>query len=553
MARMFPSGCIVCFLLQIGLGASPSLASEPRYFPGSTVKLSQLTGDWDAPRRLKTTTLTETRAGIVATDLGSSFEHKGKLYFLFGDTWGRPGDRDVLAWTENTSPEGLTLGFHKDDDGTFLPITIPGISQGAFEVPSYGISVQDRMYIVFTTDHSRPPWTMGRSVLAVSDDDGRTFTALHDVSRKHFINVALASANRETYPDLPAAQCVLVWGSGKYRASSPRLACIPSRDIGRAEALRYFHGTSDEETGMWSTDEADAVELFHHPVIGELSAGWIPALERWVMLYNSTAPRGIVMRTAALPWGPWSEPTILFNPWRDMGYGRFIHQGWGQSRIDAFEDPGHEWSGGEYGPYLIPRFTQGTSERCTIFFTMSTWNPYQVVLMSADVGYPERRPSRDPVEVHTLPGDRGWSVTGFISEKSSRNGVPYVTTRGPAGDAEMGVAHYGFAFTGDDGNLSFSLRGGEGEVVLIVEKTPPPTVIGDIPAFYRRLKAGDFGRVVEAMAGPKNDDLEVTVRWNLRRHTGKKLRLLVVDHLTGRWGSLDVSPFTITENRMTGS
>ena len=37
--------------------------------------------------------------GVAATDLGSSFEHKGKLYFLFGDTHGRPSDRDAVAWT----------------------------------------------------------------------------------------------------------------------------------------------------------------------------------------------------------------------------------------------------------------------------------------------------------------------------------------------------------------------------------------------------------------------------------------------------------------------
>ena len=63
--------------------------------PGSTKKVSQLTGDVD--RALKKPTLSQTtrRFGIVGTDLGSSFEHKGNLYFLFGDTLGQPGSQGV--------------------------------------------------------------------------------------------------------------------------------------------------------------------------------------------------------------------------------------------------------------------------------------------------------------------------------------------------------------------------------------------------------------------------------------------------------------------------
>jgi hypothetical protein len=118
-------------------------------------------------------TLSQTgkRFGVVATDLGSSFEHKGKLYFLFGDTWGRPGARDALAWTESKDPAKIVLQFHKAKDGKWLPLTVPGIKQGAFEVPSGGISVAGTMYVVCTTDHSKQK-VMGRSVLARSHDDG---------------------------------------------------------------------------------------------------------------------------------------------------------------------------------------------------------------------------------------------------------------------------------------------------------------------------------------------------------------------------------------------
>ncbi len=543
----FFSRYVLFSLLLLGWCVLPLIAGEPQYYSGSTVKHFQLSGDWDAPRRIATTTLTETNAGIIATDLGSSFEHKEKLYFLFGDTWGRPGDRDVLAWTENPSPNDIKLEFYLDDDGKFFPITVPGVSLGAFEVPSYGISVEDRMYVVFTTDNS-PQQVMGRSVLAVSDDDGKTFRSLYDLSTEHFINVALAVAHQEDYSELPAEQCVLIWGSGMYRASSPRLACIPVDEMGQINALRYYNWNSENHAIKWATREDEATELFHHPVVGEFSVAWISQLDRWVMLYNSSDPRGIVMRTAKLPWGPWSEPVIIFDPWIDMGYAQFMHISWDFEQMDTFHDYAREYDwGGEYGPYIITRFTQGTPERCTIFYTLSTWNPYQVVLMSSDVGDPNLLPPHEEDVVKTMPGDSGWEATGYVSGRFSRNGIPHITTWGPQGDAEMYVAHYSFPFDANDGCLSFSIHGGAGEVVLIIDETPPPATIMNIPSFYSRLKGGEFGPVVEAIAGPENNDIDVSVRWNLCRHTGKKLRLFIVDSLTTSWGFVGVSQFSITQ------
>ena len=44
----------------------------------------------------------------------------------------------------------------------------------------------------------------------------------------------------------------------------------------------------------------------------------------------------------------------------------------------------NEW-GGEYGPYIMARFTIAKDGGCRIFYTMSTWNPYQVVVMRSDL------------------------------------------------------------------------------------------------------------------------------------------------------------------------
>jgi hypothetical protein len=40
-------------------------------------------------------------------------------------------------------------------------------------------------------------------------------------------------------------------------------------------------------------------------------------------------------------------------------------------------------TGVPYGPNLIDKFTQNPDGTVTLYYTMSTWNPYQVFLMSS--------------------------------------------------------------------------------------------------------------------------------------------------------------------------
>jgi hypothetical protein len=346
------------------------------YVAESTKKVCQLTGEDDRQTKQPTPSRTQSSAGVLATDLGSSFEHDGKLFFLFGDTWGKPGVRDALAWTESRDPEKIELKFLTGSDGKWLPLTVPGIKHGAFEVPSYGVSIEGKIYVVFTTDHS-PSKTMGRSVLAVSPDGGKTFRQVYDLSASKFINVALWKSERWLY----------VFGSGDYRRSSACLARVELESVENRGALRFFRGLSPDGEPQWSEQERDAESLFRHDVVGELSVAFCPPVERYIMLYNSSSPRGIVMRSAERPWGPWSEAEIIFNPWRDKGYGQFMHaSNLFRKNPDNLSDPkrGLE-NGGEYGPYIMARYTTAVGGGCRIYYTMSTWNPYQVVVMQSDL------------------------------------------------------------------------------------------------------------------------------------------------------------------------
>ena len=355
-ARALSSFFIICTILA---ACSP----EPVYHPGTTRKILQVTGDTDTALRRPTLSKTETAAGLVGTDLGSSFEHDGKLWFLFGDSWGRPGDRDTMAYSTSLAPSSLTITVPVELDGKFRRIEIPGVDQAAYEVPSCGISVGGTMYIVHTTDWYEPAKNMERSVLARSRDNGMNWTWVydlsaafgHDMTNARFINAAMVEVYAADYPgQLPYTfgKVVLIWGSGAYRKSSPALACIPSDQIEVRSALRYFSGFGEDGTPSWSAHESDAADLFDHPQVGEFSTAWLPQIQRWVMLYNADSPRGITMRTALVPWGPYSPGRLILEPWEDGGYGRFLHVSWvEEGHLDAFHDPGHEddW-GGEYGP-----------------------------------------------------------------------------------------------------------------------------------------------------------------------------------------------------------
>jgi hypothetical protein len=370
--------------------AAPSVTREP----GSTRKVCQLTGEVDRQRREATAALTQTRFGLVRTDLGGSFQHRGRIYFLFGDsgpsraaTGERPENGDSIGYTEALTAAGCAgLSLVTAPDGLYRSPHVPGVSLGGFEVPTGGFSDGEAMYVFFATDSSADQ-VMGRSVLARSDDGGRSFRYLYDVSRDAFINIAPAVVSNAAVPGLPAqaGRGVLLWASGPYRQSNPYLAWAPLESIETRSAWRYFAGV-DPDSGRprWSDVESRAVPLFTHPCLGELSVGWNPFLRVWLMLYNCDDPRGIVYRVAAQPWGPWSSAAVLFDPWADGGYCHFIHASWDYWVCDQIHDPGREreW-GGEYGPYLVSRYTTGDSTRSTIYFVMSTWNPYTTVLMQA--------------------------------------------------------------------------------------------------------------------------------------------------------------------------
>jgi hypothetical protein len=199
---------------------------EPAFPPGREIKqterLCQVTGQVDRsvppgqPLHQKYSRPAFNAAAckavhIEGSDLGSSFVHDGKTYFLFGDTrrTGEPTDPypdlDAIAYsTDSQIQGGLNL--------TFLPSPpyCAGIQHGGFNVPCEGFSYAGLMVVFFTTDSKsfttdyladpdRFLTSMGSTVLATSQDNGKTFSPLITWSDDKFIKSPSNAPNCPTH------------------------------------------------------------------------------------------------------------------------------------------------------------------------------------------------------------------------------------------------------------------------------------------------------------------------------------------------------------------
>jgi hypothetical protein len=348
---------------------------------GPATKVCQVLGEVDRERGQPTVNRTESRFGISGADLGIPIEHQGALHLYFGDTFptapllsetGYFGDS--MAVTTDTDPDDcLSLDFATRRPGVFAAASIPGVDLGAFDVPTGGFSDGQDVYVFYSTDR------MKGSILARSPDGGPGFSPVYPVSSSRFVNVAAQVVDDAAVPGLPdsTGKGVVMIGSGTYRKSDPYLAWMPLDQVSDRTSWRYFAGLGADGRPAWSASEDDAQPLFHQPCIGELSVDLVPELGRWVLLYNCDQPAGIEMRTATVPWDWSADSTTL----ADDGPCHFVHQP-ADPPCDAVSDPGREQQrGGVYGPYLIPRFTRPRDDGADVYFAMSTWNPYAVVLM----------------------------------------------------------------------------------------------------------------------------------------------------------------------------
>lgn len=305
-----------------------------------------------------------TKYAVNFTDLGSMFEHDGKMWFVFGDTF---GERDpaftggggsfwrsnTLGWTTDSDPrDGITIeGMIIDDIGTAIEL-LPSEKVDNREmtvIPTHGFAVGDTMYLHWmSVRHWGTPgeWEVNEAGLAASRDDGQTWEVLEEPrwgGESGFVQISPFRVGDELY----------VWGITHGRFSGVSLARVPAAQVEDPTAWRYWTGL-DEGEPVWSADADDAA-LVLNDTVGELSVVWNDHLDRWIMSYLAEG-RGIVLREGITPWGPWGEAFTL------VGMG---------------DVPG------PYAAYMHPRYTEDGGR--VVYFTLSIWEPYNVFWYRAEL------------------------------------------------------------------------------------------------------------------------------------------------------------------------
>lgn len=361
--------------------------------PGSSVKLEQIIGDVDNQLHQPTRSQTFTRYQLRGADLGISFEHQGHTYFLFGHPLGRAGRlRGAMATTDAVDPElGVRLDFLAAG-GKYIPVETSGTGAESYQVPVAGISLGDQMYVAVEVGSTGDS---GSSTLLTKFTAPANFQSLRTVSKLPGGRFLRMSVREQPGPmaGLPSGgPFVILWGTGAYRASDVYLSIVPVAEFETGKGTQYFAGLGPDGSPIWSEKESDAKAVVKDGSLGDISVTWCKDLGMWLMTYDRrTMLNGIAFSYSRTPWGPWSDPQVIFNPVRDGAFGKFIHNP-NAKQDDGLSGPvfGAKFQnnpqavhGAAFAPYMVERWTKVEGNVVNLYYTMSTGNPYVVVLMKS--------------------------------------------------------------------------------------------------------------------------------------------------------------------------
>jgi hypothetical protein len=155
-----------------------------------------------------------------------------------------------------------------------------------------------------------------------------------------------------------------------------------------------------------------------YDIVAQMSVRFVAEMQQWVMLYGGgtqlseticavpgancdrvkLAGAAIRIRTAAAPWGPWSEPVDVLvggdprtGAVHQYGSGGLLHHPKCSGEACAAHTPplAPTDTGALYGANLIERWTEKRSDGAVdLYWNVSTWNPYRVVLMKTRLRVP---------------------------------------------------------------------------------------------------------------------------------------------------------------------
>lgn len=196
---------------------------------------------------------------------------------------------------------------------------------------------------------------------------------------------------------------------------------------------QYFRGIGAEGQPLFSTNELEAEPLDldaqtagqqpqeSQDFVGQMTISWLPSLQRWVMIYGGDAapmfaeaifradlpkaqrnPEGsLYIRFAEHPWGPWTTARQLMAagssdpkspPEGQYAPGGLLAHNNCRTQHCARYDPAYRVelsnnNGVLYAPSIIDPWTTAHEGTTDLYWFVSTWNPYQVVLMKTSLSF----------------------------------------------------------------------------------------------------------------------------------------------------------------------
>ncbi len=344
-------------------------------------KIARVTGVTLEDESIPNPNQTDTNYGLTATDLGIIWDattdpEDKKVMIAFGDSYddgwgGFGGGGDPEGWrsnvlalsTDTDLSDGLSFStmITEEGDDSYAKEIIHSehdtSGSGDFTaIPTAGITVGDRHFIHYMQIRNwgaNGRWNTNFSEIAYSDDEGQNWTK-SGVKWEATSKFAQAAYVKE-------GGYVYMFGTPAGRFDSAYLARVAEVEMLEKEKYEYWDGSE------WvQDDEAAAVPVIDAPV-SELSVAYNSYYDKWIMLYLNENRYAIVMRSSSELTEGWSAETEVAT---------------------GAEFPGL------YGSYIHPWTNDGRD----LFFVMSEWGPYNVVLMKAelDTGTPNANLIADP-------------------------------------------------------------------------------------------------------------------------------------------------------------
>lgn len=356
------TGVIVYFMLTDKREETTGLIAT------NTEKVARVTGATLDGETIPNPNKTQDTYGVTATDLGIIWDattdpNDKKVMLAFGDSYddgwgGSGGGGDPAGWRSNLLAisedkdlsDGLTISsmITKDDESDYAKEIISSDHNtsglGDFTaIPTAGITVGERHYIHYMQIKDwgdSGEWETNFSEIAYSDDEGESWEKSNvkwDAVSKF---AQAAYVKEENY--------VYMFGTPAGRFDDAYLARVPEADMLEKTHYEYWNGSD------WIEDDEDAAVPVIDAPVSELSVQYNSHFDKWIMMYLNEDRYAMVVRTSSHLMEGWSEEAVVATGEEYPAlYGGFIHP----------------W----------------TNDGKDLYFVMSEWEPYNVVLMKAEL------------------------------------------------------------------------------------------------------------------------------------------------------------------------